>query len=269
SARSRCERPGGSPRPSPRSPTRRRPSTGTRTRRRAPSSQVAAYEMCPFGCRRAPQPATICCRDGSSRSGARIPTADRSDVDASRERASNRTPTESPRRATRTASNDSRRCHLDRDAADECLIDDAVPLGEAQQPLDIHGRRVVLEIELEPDRAEADRHLLVLRDAERAAEVEIALGAHRAADVEAERRRDRTERDAGAGDERLEQEVAGAGELARAAGGGVQTGLDERAARRDGARDGADAEVAFRRQRHERARGLAPVPLLQRSLDYL
>src|SRR5262249_47644207 len=64
----------------------------------------------------------------------------------------------------------------DRDghAAEERLIDDAIALGEPHEPPNVLVAFPVLEVEAEPDALEADRDALVLRDAERAAEVEIA-----------------------------------------------------------------------------------------------
>ena len=106
-------------------------------------------------------------------------------------------------------------------------------------------------------------------DAERAAEVEIALGVHRPAHVEPERGRDGAQRHAGARDERLEQHVAGAGEQAGAAGRRMQPGLDERAAGGHAARDALVAERALGAQRHERRGRVLAVARLQRRLGGL
>src|SRR5262245_53427487 len=92
----------------------------------------------------------------------------------------------------------------------KCLVDDAVSLRQLQQAVELLRRRLGVEVEVKPDGAEADRHLLA--DAERAAEVEVALGGHGApADGDSQRRRDRPQRHPGAGRQRLQQHVAGAG----------------------------------------------------------
>ena len=54
------------------------------------------------------------------------------------------------------------------------LEDHAIALGELEQLVELVLRRVGLDLEGEADRPEADRRVLV--DAERAAEIEIALG---------------------------------------------------------------------------------------------
>ena len=123
------------------------------------------------------------------------------------------------------------------------------------------------EVEAKPDRREADGRLAV--DAERAAEVEVAFGVDAARDVELHRGRHRAERDAGAGDERLEQHVAGAGEGAGAAGRGMQAGLDEHAAGLDLARDLLLVELPVGTERDEGRRGLFAVAILERLLHRL
>ena len=55
---------------------------------------------------------------------------------------------------------------------------------QAHERVEVLPGRVGLEVEAQPDRAEADRRLLV--DAERAAEVEIAVGVHGAGHRDAE-----------------------------------------------------------------------------------
>ena len=111
----------------------------------------------------------------------------------------------------------------------ERLEHDAVALGQAQERGELVLARVGVELEVQPHVLEADRRLLV--DAERAAEVEVALGADRAAaHVDAERGGDRPERHARAGGERLEQHVAGAQLRAVAAARGMQPRLGERTA---------------------------------------
>ena len=123
------------------------------------------------------------------------------------------------------------------------------------------------EVEAEPDRREPDGSLAV--DAERAAEVEVAFGVDAPRDVELHRGGDRAERDAGAGDERLEQHVSGAGERAGAAGGGVEAGFDERAAGLDLARDLLGVELSVGAQRDEGGRGLLAIAVLERRLHRL
>src|SRR5215216_1390242 len=107
--------------------------------------------------------------------------------------------------------------NLDRHPATERLEDDAVALGQLHELGEVVLVSVVLHVERKPDCAEADRYVLTLRHPERAAEVEVTLGAHAAGDADPERGGDRAQRDAGTGDQRLEQHVARAGEHARAA----------------------------------------------------
>src|ERR1043166_2421012 len=86
----------------------------------------------------------------------------------------------------------------------------AVALGELDQLFSLLGRGVGFEVEMQPDFAEPDRS--VLRDAERAAEVEIPRGGYvRIFQINSQRGGTRLQRDPGAGDERLEQHVARAG----------------------------------------------------------
>ena len=59
----------------------------------------------------------------------------------------------------------------------ERLVDDAVALGQLQQRRELLVVASVSSSNAEPDRAEADGRVAV--DAERAAEVEVALGADR------------------------------------------------------------------------------------------
>src|SRR6202044_3361067 len=87
--------------------------------------------------------------------------------------------------------------NLDRRSASDRLIDHAVALGEFEKLIEFVLRRVGVEVEAEPDLREADRRLL--GDAERAAEIEIALGADRPGfKRKVDRRGHRFERDAGA-----------------------------------------------------------------------
>ena len=55
------------------------------------------------------------------------------------------------------------------------LIDHAIALGEFEQEIEFLLRRVGIDVEAQADFGKADRRLLV--DAERAAKIEVALGA--------------------------------------------------------------------------------------------
>src|SRR5436190_5985790 len=97
--------------------------------------------------------------------------------------------------------------HLDGRAAFDRLVDHAIALGELEQLIELLSALVGVDVEAQADLGEADRR--VFRDAERAAEVEIALGRDGAGlERNRERGRDRFERHARAGDERLQQHVA-------------------------------------------------------------
>src|SRR5262249_5763556 len=118
--------------------------------------------------------------------------------------------------------------HLDRGAASERLVDDAIALGELEQRVELVRRRVGLDLEAQANRRKTDRR--ILGHAERAAKVEIAFGRYLAGlERDVERGRDRLERHAGAGDQRLQQHVAGTKFEPRAAGGGMQARDRERA----------------------------------------
>src|SRR5690606_32075820 len=73
--------------------------------------------------------------------------------------------------------------------------------------------------------------------------------------------------DAGAPQERLEQQVTGAGILLRAAGRGVQTSAYRPGDPLDGGGQSAGGEARARPDGHERRVGLGAVLLLQRGLD--
>src|SRR5579884_1488698 len=90
-----------------------------------------------------------------------------------------------------------------------------------------------------------------------------------ARDVELHRGGDRAEGHAGAGDERFEEHVAGAGERARAPGRGMEPGLDERAAGLDPARDLLLVELPVGPERDERRCGLLAIAVLERLLHRL
>ena len=79
------------------------------------------------------------------------------------------------------------------------------------------------------------------------------------AQLDLQRGRDRFQRHAGAGDQRLQQHVARAELGARAAGRRVQAGDRERAARLDLAGDVLVVEFSLRLQRHDRRIGLGAV----------
>ena len=64
--------------------------------------------------------------------------------------------------------------HLDRRALLDGLIHHAIALGELEELIELLLRRVGVDIEGEADLRKADRR--ILGDAERAAEIEIALG---------------------------------------------------------------------------------------------
>src|SRR5713226_9383645 len=85
----------------------------------------------------------------------------------------------------------------------------AIALGELHQRVDLLRARVAVDVKIEANRAET--HGGVLGHAQRAAEIEVALGADRAAlERQLERGRHRPHGDAGAGDERFQEHVAGA-----------------------------------------------------------
>src|SRR3954449_7403108 len=115
--------------------------------------------------------------------------------------------------------------HRDRDLRPvlDGLIDHAIALGELEQQIELVLRRISVDVEAQTDLGEADRGLLV--DAERAAEIEIALGVYVAGlQRHLDRGCDRFQRDAGAGDQRLDQHVARAELEVGAAGCGMQAG---------------------------------------------
>ena len=125
----------------------------------------------------------------------------------------------------------------------ERLQHDAIALGEPEQRVELVLRRVGIELEFEPDGGEAYRR--VLCDAERAAKVEIAFRLDLArAHSDAHRRRDRFQRHAGAGDQRLEQHVAGAQLRAASSGRGMKPGDRKRPSGLDLAGDRGGIERA-------------------------
>ena len=151
-------------------------------------------------------------------------------------------------------------------AGAERLEHHAVALREADERGEVLLAGVRVEVEAQPDRAEAHGRLAV--DAERAAEVEVALGQDATAPhVDADRGRDGAQGHARAGGERLEQHVAGAELRAVAAGGGVKAGLGDRTTRVDRAAD-AVAEVSGGLEGDERGVGVVAVALLEGSLEF-
>src|ERR1700730_1412102 len=134
--------------------------------------------------------------------------------------------------------------YLDRRSIFQCLIDDAITLGEFEKLIELVLLNVGVDVEGEADLREADRRLL--GDAERAAEIEIAFGRHRAGfQGNIDRGGDRFERDAGAGDQSLQQHVARAQLHPRAAGGRMQAGDRQRPAGLDLAGDIGGVDGAF------------------------
>src|SRR2546430_16314189 len=89
----------------------------------------------------------------------------------------------------------------------ERLVDDAIALRQLEQLRDLLGARSGIQLEPQPDLPEADRRFL--GDAERSAEVEIALGGDGSApDRGRQAGRGRPEGGAGAGDPSPEEPVA-------------------------------------------------------------
>ena len=119
-----------------------------------------------------------------------------------------------------------RRAHVGRLA--ERLKDHAVTLRQLQQRGDLVGGGVGHEVEAQADGAEP--HARVFGHAQGPSKIQIALGGDgRVAELDANRRGDRAQGHAGAGNERLEQHVARAGQRAVAACRRVQSRRDQRA----------------------------------------
>src|SRR5579871_731418 len=155
---------------------------------------------------------------------------------------------------------------LDRRAVADGLIDHAIALGELEQLIELVLRRIAVDVEAQANLRKADRR--VLGDAEGAAEIEIALGRHGAGlERDIERGCHRLQGDAGAGDQRFEQHVAGAQFEPAAAGGGMQPGDRERAAGLDLAGDVGIVERALGLERDDGGLRRALVALLDRRLQ--
>src|SRR5215212_3196913 len=171
----------------------------------------------------------------------------------------------SPRFAGRGNASHPLQLHLNRRAALDGLIHHAIALGELEQLVELLLWRVGVDIEGEADLREADRR--VLRHAERAAKIEIALGRYVSRlERDVERGRYRLQRHARAGYQRLEQHVAGAKLHARAAGCRMQARHRQRAPGLDLAGDLAVVERALRFERDHRGAGIAFVAILDRRL---
>src|ERR1700720_2682250 len=119
--------------------------------------------------------------------------------------------------------------HLDRRAALERLVDDAVTLRELEQLIELVLGGIGVHLEAQANLRKADGR--VLRHSERTAEIEIAFGGHHAGfKRNVERGRNRLQGDAGTRHQRLEQHVPGTQLEAGAAGRGVKPGNGQRPA---------------------------------------
>src|SRR5262249_6512047 len=124
--------------------------------------------------------------------------------------------------------------------------------------------------DVEPDANVLEPHGHLARDAERAAQVEVAFDGDRdAVGRDPERRRDELAGDLGAGGEGAEQQVAGARSRSRTAGASVRLGRVGRAPDVDRAGERRRGLAPVGAQRDARARRVAPVPLLERPLQRL
>src|SRR4249919_2566787 len=89
--------------------------------------------------------------------------------------------------------------HVDRRPALDCLINDAIPLGELKKLIELVLRGIGVEIEAQPDLRKTNR--CILGNAEGAAEIEITFGRHVAGlERNIERGRHCLHRDASTGD---------------------------------------------------------------------
>ena len=127
----------------------------------------------------------------------------------------------------------------------ERLVDDAIAFRQLEQLRDLLGSRSGIQLEPEPDLPEPDRRFL--GDAERPAEVEIALGGDGSAlDRDRQAGRDRPEGDAGAGDQCLEKHVARASQASVTTRRRMESGGGQRSSSFHLARDRLRAKAASR-----------------------
>src|SRR3989454_6596158 len=139
----------------------------------------------------------------------------------------------------------------------ERLVHDAVALRQLQQLRDLLGGRSGIQLESEPDLTKADRRFL--GDAERPAEVQIALGSDGAApDRDRQARRDRPQRDAGANDQCFEEHVARAHQASVTTRRRMETGGDQGPPRVTMLETFETAAVYH--QGHERGASAGPAP---------
>src|SRR5258706_6636988 len=146
------------------------------------------------------------------------------------------------------------------------LVDHAIALGEFEQQIEFVLRRWRVDVETQANLGKSDRRLLV--DAERAAEIEIALGGDQ---TRLQRHLDRgpyrLQGHAGTGDQRFQQHVAGAQFKSGTAAGGMQAGDRQGAAGLDLAGDGFVLDRAPGFKRDDRGLRIGFVALLDRSLS--
>lgn len=154
----------------------------------------------------------------------------------------------------------------DRNSAGKGLIDDAIALGEPQKRLELIVGRAAFQFEDKPDGSEANRRLAVAGNSQSAAEIKVALGAHRSRHWDLERRRHGSQRHPGARDERLKQHVAGAGKRPRPSCRRMQARSYQGAAGLHRAGDLLIIQRSLRVQRDERRLGLVPVAGFERLL---
>src|SRR5205085_12411093 len=89
----------------------------------------------------------------------------------------------------------------------ERLIHDTVALREPEQGIELLRARVGVQVE--PQAYRLKPHRYVLRDAQRAAKIQVAFGGDGpAVERQGERRGDRLQRDPGAGNQGFEQQIA-------------------------------------------------------------
>ncbi len=147
----------------------------------------------------------------------------------------------------------------------QSLTDDAVPLHRCGQPFQRGVVGVAIDRDRDDDVPDADRDLTIY--AQRAPGIEAALGPQRRrTHLDAEGGRHTAQRHARARQQRLQQHVAGAGVVAVAAGGGVQTRPYRSGPAVDGAGDSGIAVVGPGAQRGSGTGGIGSVARFERSL---